>query len=56
MYRHYFFIDMETGEEFIVGAYNIEEAGDIALEYFFEPVYQYEMTEFEAEASGLDEY
>lgn len=56
MYRHYFFIDMETGEEFIVGAHDIKEAEVIARDYFDRPVYQYEMTDFEAEMSGLDEY
>lgn len=54
--KHYFFYDEETGEEFIVGAENLAQAKDIAETYFGEPVFQYEMTEVEAEMSGLDEY
>ena len=54
--RHYLFEDLETGEEFIVGARNTREAIETAREYFNEPMYCYQMSEFEAEASGLDEY
>lgn len=54
--KHYLFEDLTTGEEFIVGAYNLDEAMIIATEYFDEPKFCYCMSEFEAEASGLDEY
>ena len=63
---HFYFIENSTGEEFIVGADSLKEAmimaesiaADIA-EYYGETPnlsYEYEMTEEEAEASGLDEY
>ena len=55
--KHYLFEDTETGEEFIVGADNLREAREIAVENFGENVeYQHRMTDYEAEASGLDEY
>lgn len=54
--RHYLFEDLESGEEFIVGANNIYEARTIAKEYFTEPEYCYQMSDYEAEASGLDEF
>ena len=65
--KHFYFIENESGEEFIVGADNYREAEEIARDvgrsialncgwddYSIE--FQYEMTEEEAEASGLDEY
>lgn len=65
--KHFYFIENESGEEFIVGADNYREAEEIAHDagrsialncgwddYSIE--FQYEMTEEEAEASGLDEY
>lgn len=55
--RHFLFEDLESGEEFIVGACDLSEARDIAIDNFGEEVrFCYEMTEFEAESSGLDEY
>ena len=54
--KHYLFIDFDTGEEFIVGADNREEALATAREYFAEPVFQCELSDIEAEVSGLDEY
>lgn len=64
--KHYYFVENNTGEEFIVGANSLKEAEiiaddvgiDIANNYgeYADIEYQYEMTEFEAEASGLDEY
>ena len=55
--KHYLFEDLESGEEFIVGAATIGEAMTIAIDNFGPEVkYLYQMTEFEAEASGLDEY
>ena len=64
--KHYYFIESETGEEFIVGADTLEEAwmiakdvGDqIAADYAVrvDLEFLYEMTDEEAETSGLDEY
>lgn len=65
--KHFYFIENESGEEFIVGADTYHEAKDIALDvahgiamyYNLDDAtieFQYEMTEEEAEASGLDEY
>jgi hypothetical protein len=57
---------MNSGEEFIVGANTRggaeimaeEVAAEIAANYYIEPDLHYtcELTEEEAEASGLDEY
>lgn len=65
--KHFYFIENESGEEFIAGANTYHEAEQIAHDvgrciarecgwddYSIE--FQYEMTEEEAEASGLDEY
>lgn len=64
--RHYYFIEESTGEEFIVGADSLVDAMvaamdiayDIAQHYGEEPSlsYEYEMSDEEAEMSGLDEY
>lgn len=64
--KHFYFIEDETGEEFLVGANNYAEASiiaadvadSIANEYSIHPIlsFQYEMTDEEAEESGLDEY
>ena len=64
--KHYYFIENETGEEFLVGADTLEEAciiaediGDEIGESYGERPdveFLYEMTDEEAEASGLDEY
>jgi hypothetical protein len=54
--RHFVFEDYETGEMFIVGAETKEEAFEEAKLYFTDPNYICEVSEFEAEASGLDEY
>lgn len=56
MDKHYLFIDLDSGEEFIVNENNINDAIDAASVYFSSPVYQYEMSWLEAEMSGLDEY
>lgn len=53
---HYLFEDYETGEEFLVGADSPEEAIKIAEENFSDPELQYEVSDYEAEISGLDEY
>ena len=56
--RHFLFEDLVSGEEFIVGACDLSEARSIAIDVNFgeEVRFCYEMTEFEAESSGLDEY
>ena len=54
--KHFLFTDYATGEDFIVGAFDLEDAYEEAKDYFIEPRYQCELSEWEAEASGLDEY
>lgn len=54
--NHYLFRDKVTGEDFIVGAYYVHEAFDEALEWFDDPLFICELTDDEAENSGLDEY
>lgn len=64
--KHFYFIENNTGEEFIVGADTLggamilaeDIAYDIAEYYGKTPdlSYEYEMTDEEAEMSGLDEY
>jgi hypothetical protein len=54
--KHYLFTDKVTGEDFIVGEYCIEMAYLEAKLYFDDPLFICELTEDEAEASGLDEY
>lgn len=64
--KHFYFSENSTGEEFLVGADTLEEAiiqaeqiaDDIARQYDEKPelLYWYEMSEEEAESSGLDEY
>ena len=61
--RHYLFeiVDENSevcGEEFLVGAENIDVAWEIAEEYFgdWELKYWGEWSEEEAEMSGLDEF
>ena len=64
--KHFYFIENNTGEEFLVGADNLSMATIIAEDVAFQISlnygeisdlsYEYEMTDEEAEASGLDEY
>ena len=54
--KHYLFVDDQNDEEFLVGAANKDEAFDIACSYFEECHLVCEVSEFEAENSGLDEY
>lgn len=56
MDKHFLFEDLESGEEFIVGADCVTTANMIASVYFAEPRYLCRLTESEAESSGLDEY
>lgn len=59
--RHYLFIENVTCEEFLIYASNYDVAWNIAKAIWddgFETdlEYCYEMTDYEAEMSGLDEY
>ena len=54
--KHFLFEDYDTGEDFIVGAATLPEAIEEAKLYFADPSYVCELSETEAEASGLDEY
>ena len=64
--KHYLFCEENTGEEFLVGANDVktakimakEIARDIAANYDEDADLNYygEITDEEAEASGLDEY
>lgn len=64
--KHFYFVENESGEEFIVGANNLQEAKiiaegvahDIEVEYGinYDLSFEYEMTDEEAENSGLGEY
>lgn len=56
--RHFMFYDeANTGETFLVCAKTFDEALEIADSAFNEDcIYEGEVSEFEAEASGLDEY
>lgn len=64
--KHYYFIENNTGEEFLVGANTLKEAEIIAYDVGVEIAnnygeqaaveFCYEMDGIEAEASGLDEY
>lgn len=54
--KHYLFVDDQNEEHFLVGAADKDEAFDIACSYFEEFHLVGEVSEFEAENSGLDEY
>ena len=54
--KHFLFYDDETGESFIVGETTKIDAVKTAKDFFEKPIYLREISEFEAEASGLDEY
>lgn len=57
--KHYLFECIagdNEGEEFIVGADSYAEAREIAQDIFKKIKFWYELSEEEAEASGLDEY
>lgn len=53
---NYLFWDEATGEEFLVYAQNKNQAIEIANEYFEEPQFDSEVTDFDAEMMGLDTY
>lgn len=64
--KHYYFVENNTGEEFLVGANTLKEAEIIAYDVGVEIAdnygeqaaveFYYEMDGIEAEMSGLDEY
>lgn len=54
--RHFMFMDYDTNEDFIVGAKNKKEAMEFAKNIFADPAFICEVSEMEAEMSGLDEY
>ena len=54
--KHFLFTDQITGEDFLVGADSVFDAYELAHGIFGAPSFLGVVTEFEAEASGLDEY
>ena len=64
--KHYYFVENNTGEEFLAGANTLKEAEIIAYDVGVEIAnnyceqaaveFYYEMDGIEAEMSGLDEY
>ena len=54
--KHYLFEDEVTGEEFIVGEDCLKDAYIEAKLDFDEPHFICELSDVEAEMSGLDEY
>ena len=54
--KHYLFEDLQNGEYFLAGGADKDEAFAIACSYFEECQLLREVSEFEAENSGLDEY
>ena len=54
--KNFYFVDNETGEDFIVEAENPLDAIRIACTYFKEPIIQREISDYEAEMIGVDTY
>ena len=54
--KHYLFEDLQNGEHFLVGEKDKDSAFALACSYFEECRLVCEVTEAEAEDSGLDEY
>jgi len=54
--KNYLFHDYETGEDFIVETDLKEKAYLCAYEYFEEPIFEGEISYFEAEMLGYDTY
>ena len=54
--KHYLFYDDEIEENFLVGGTDEDDAYDTACWYFGAPELIREVSEAEAESSGLDEY
>lgn len=53
---NFYFIDNETGEDFIVEANGYHEAVAIASQYFEEPCFERVLSDYEAEMIGVDTY
>ena len=54
--KNFYFVDNETGEDFIVVADTLHDAIHIASAYFEEPQFLREISEYEAEMIGVDTY
>lgn len=54
--KNFYFIDNETGEDFIVEANDYHEAVNIASRYFDTPCFEREISNYEAEMLGVDTY
>lgn len=54
--KNFYFIDNETGEDFIVEADTLRNAIHIASTYFEEPQFLREISDYEAEMIGVDTY
>ena len=54
--KTYLFYESESEEEFFVEAENVKKAKAKAKQYFKDPVFDCEVTEYEAEMLGLDTY
>lgn len=54
--KNFYFVDNETGEDFIVVADTLRDAIHIASAYFEEPQFLREISEYEAEMIGVDTY
>lgn len=54
--KNFYFVDNETGEDFIVEANTLRDAIHIASTYFEEPQFLREISDYEAEMIGVDTY
>ena len=54
--RNFYFVDDETGEDFIVEAETLNKARYIATAYFAESQFLREISDEEAEMIGVDTY
>lgn len=54
--RNFYFVDDETGEDFIVEAETLAKARYIAGDYFNEVHFLREIDDYEAEMLGVDTY
>ena len=54
--KNFYFVDNETGEDFIVEDETLEQATYTAKKYFEDPQFVEELTDYEAEMTGVDTY
>lgn len=54
--KNFYFVDNETGEDFIVVTDTLRDAIHIASTYFEEPQFLREISDYEAEMIGVDTY